>query len=62
MFVATGSFFLGQENVFPQWFRQTGLPLILAVFPLLAMLYFLVINKLKSYRSKLNQNALKILS
>lgn len=34
-FIGTGSLFLGQPQVFPDWFNQTFLPYALAFFPLL---------------------------
>ena len=41
-FVATGSFFLGQPQVFPEWLRGSAPLIVVAVLPLLAMFYWLV--------------------
>ena len=41
-FVATGSFFLGQQQVFPKAWRGSALWFIPAFLPLLAMIYWLV--------------------
>ena len=40
-FYASGSFFLGQPQVFPAWFNATPLPSLLAFFPLFVMVWFL---------------------
>jgi hypothetical protein len=37
-FYASGSFFVGQPQVFPDWFNETPLPSLFAFFPLLVML------------------------
>lgn len=42
MFIATGSFFLGQAKIFPKPMRIIPLLIILAVLPLLLMMYWLV--------------------
>lgn len=41
-FIAAGSFFLGQQQLLPEWFRNTPGPFIGAFAPLIAMLFFLV--------------------
>ncbi|MCI4644933.1 MAG: hypothetical protein MRY64_09140 [Hyphomonadaceae bacterium] len=46
MFLASGSLFLGQPQVFPDWFHATTLPIWLAFAPLLAMLVWLVLVRL----------------
>jgi hypothetical protein len=43
LFIASGSFFLGQPQVFPAWFNATPLPFLLAFSPLVAMAVWLVI-------------------
>lgn len=48
LFLASGSFFLGQPQVFPAWFNATPLPFLFAFLPLLALLYWLV----TTYRSR----------
>ncbi len=40
-FIATGSFFLGQADEFPEPLRITALLAVLALAPLLVMLYWL---------------------
>jgi uncharacterized membrane protein len=40
MFFASGSLFLGQPQVFPEWFATSPMPILLAFLPLLAMLYW----------------------
>lgn len=42
LFVASGSLFLGQMQLFPGWFRQTPLPFVLALAPLALLLFWLV--------------------
>jgi hypothetical protein len=41
LFIATGSFFLGQAHIFPEPLRIQPLLMLLALFPFLAMLYWL---------------------
>lgn len=41
MFVATGSFFLGQPKFIPSLLRISPLPIVLAVLPLLSLFYWL---------------------
>ncbi len=41
-FIASGSFFVGQPQVFPGWFNETPLPNILSFAPILIMIFFLV--------------------
>jgi hypothetical protein len=42
LFIATGSFFLGRQQIFPSVFRTTYLLVLLAVLPLLLMIFWLV--------------------
>lgn len=42
LFIASGSFFLGQQQVLPGWFRETPLPYVLALAPLVLMVFWLV--------------------
>jgi len=42
LFIATGSFFLGQQQVFPAAIRKTNLLFIPAILPLLLMIFWLV--------------------
>jgi uncharacterized membrane protein len=41
-FIATGSFFLGQQQVFPSWLRGSSLPLFFAILPLLLLIFHLI--------------------
>ena len=41
-FVATGSFFFGQPNAQPEWLRESVLPIILGLGPLVLMAFWLV--------------------
>ena len=42
-FIAAGSLFLGQPQVFPDWFNASPLPVLLAFTPLIAMVTWLII-------------------
>jgi len=42
LFIATGSFFLGRQQIFPAVFRTTYLLVLLACLPLLLMIFWLV--------------------
>ncbi len=41
-FIASGSLFLGQPQVFPGWFNNSPLPLLLAFAPLLVMVVWMI--------------------
>jgi hypothetical protein len=41
LFVATGSFFLGQQQVFPAWLRQTNVLFVPALLPLVLLMFWL---------------------
>jgi hypothetical protein len=41
-FIASGSLFLGQPQVFPGWFNRSMLPTALALMPLLVMLFWVI--------------------
>ena len=41
-FIATGSFFLGQQQVFPTAIRKTGLLIVPAVLPLVLLVFWLI--------------------
>jgi hypothetical protein len=47
-FIATGSFFLGQQQVFPAPIRRSGLLIVPALLPLALLLFWLVRVRLKS--------------
>ena len=49
-FVATGSFFLGQPQVFPPWLRGSAPIIFVAVLPLLVMFYWLARMKFRRPR------------
>jgi uncharacterized membrane protein len=54
LFIATGSFFLGQQQVFPAFLRGSTLLVILGLLPLPVLLYWLLRVRLsKSYRRNL---------
>jgi len=40
-FIATGSFFLGQQQVFPAWLRGSGVLFIPALLPLILLIFWL---------------------
>lgn len=50
MFIASGSLFFGQPQVFPQWFHDTTLPIWLGFAPLFAMVIWLVIVRMPRRR------------
>jgi hypothetical protein len=41
-FIATGSFFLGQQQVFPAWLRGSPVLLVLALLPLMLLIYWMI--------------------
>jgi uncharacterized membrane protein len=41
-FIATGSFFLGQQQVFPAWLRGSPALLVLAVLPLVLLIFWMI--------------------
>jgi hypothetical protein len=43
LFIASGSLFLGQPQVFPSWFNATPMPFLLAFAPLVAMAVWLTL-------------------
>ncbi|NWG93642.1 MAG: hypothetical protein HXY21_14220 [Parvularculaceae bacterium] len=42
LFIAAGSFFLGQQKVMPEWMRGSPVLFILALAPLAALLFFII--------------------
>ncbi len=51
LFVASGSLFLGQMQVFPVWFRESPAPYVLALAPLPFLLFWMLRVRLaKKYR------------
>jgi len=54
LFIASGSFFLGQQQVFPRWLRGSQLLFIPALLPLVLLIFWLLRIWLSgSYRKKL---------
>jgi hypothetical protein len=52
-FIATGSFFLGQQQVFPAAIRKTGLLIVPAILPLVLLVFWLVrVRFTNAYRSR----------
>ena len=42
LFIATGSFFLGQQQVFPHWLRKTKVLFLPAILPLILLIFWLI--------------------
>jgi hypothetical protein len=54
LFVATGSFFLGQQQVFPRWLRGSPALFVLALLPLVLLIFWVLRVWLSSsYRKKI---------
>lgn len=52
-FIATGSFFIGQPQVFPSFIRKTNILLVAGILPLILMIFWLFrVRFTKSYRSQ----------
>ena len=52
-FIATGSFFIGQPQVFPAFIRRTNLLFILGILPLVLMIFWLIrVRFTKTYNRK----------
>jgi len=52
-FIATGSFFIGQPQVFPAFIRRTNLLFIPGILPLVLMIFWLIrVRFTKAYKSK----------
>src|SRR5579864_122157 len=49
-FIATGSFFMGQQQVFPVWLRGSPVLMVLAVLPLMLLIFWLVRVRFTAYR------------
>ncbi|MBM3818034.1 MAG: hypothetical protein FJW14_03295 [Acidimicrobiia bacterium] len=49
--VATGSFFLGQPQVFPEPFKSSGIRPVLALLPLAVMFYWLARTRIRRRRA-----------
>jgi hypothetical protein len=48
LFIATGSFFLGQQQVFPMFVRRSNVLFMLAILPLVLMIFWLVRVRFKN--------------
>ncbi|MDO3387192.1 hypothetical protein QWI17_15220 [Gilvimarinus sp. SDUM040013] len=53
-FFASGSLFFGQPQIFPQWFNASLLPEVLAIFPILILVYGVLSVSLKGLLKRLN--------
>ncbi len=52
-FIATGSFFIGQPQVFPAFIRRTNILFIPGILPLVLMIFWLIrVRFTKAYKSK----------
>jgi len=54
LFIATGSFFLGQQQVFPAFLRKTNVLFIPAVLPLILMIFWLFRVRLTNTYKKMS--------
>jgi len=53
LFIASGSFFLGQQQVFPHWLRKTNVLFIPAILPLILLIFWLFrVRFTKGYKRK----------
>jgi len=53
LFIATGSFFIGQPQVFPAFIRKTNLLFVLGTLPLMLMIFwFFRVRFTKAYKAK----------
>src|ERR1700751_41424 len=48
LFIATGSFFLGQQQVFPVFVRGSNVLFVLAILPLVLMIFWLIRGRFKN--------------
>jgi len=53
-FIATGSFFLGQQQVFPVWLRGSPVLLVPALLPLVLLIFWLIRVRFTSVYKKLS--------
>ena len=52
LFIASGSFFLGQQQVFPKWLQGSSVLLIIALSPLAVMVFWLIRVRLTRWYTK----------
>ena len=61
LFVATGSFFLGQQQVFPSFVRGSSVLFVPAILPLVLMIFWLIRVRFKNaYEGKVSRGAGKL--
>ena len=61
LFIATGSFFLGQQQVFPAFLRGSIFPTLPALLPLPLLVYwFLRVRFGKAYKNQLSRNPVPV--
>ena len=61
LFIATGSFFLGQQQVFPAFLRGTIFLTLLALLPLPLLIYWLLrVRFSKGYMNQLSPNPVPV--
>jgi hypothetical protein len=61
LFIATGSFFLGQQQVFPAFLRGSIFLTLLALLPLPLLIYwFLRVRFGKAYKNQLSPNPVPV--
>jgi hypothetical protein len=59
LFIASGSFFLGQAQFLPEWARSSGINVAMAFAPLVAMLVHLVVVRLPKRRRRAQASLLQ---
>jgi uncharacterized membrane protein len=58
LFIATGSFFLGQQQVFPHWLRKTNVLFLPAILPLILLIFWLFrVLFTNAYKRKLESSS-----
>jgi hypothetical protein len=61
LFIATGSFFLGQQQVFPTFVRQSNVLFVPAILPLVLMIFWLIRVRFKNaYEGKVTRCGAKL--
>ena len=61
LFIATGSFFLGQQQVFPSFVRQSNVLFLPAILPLVLMIFWLIRVRFKNaYERRTTRGAGKL--
>jgi len=58
LFIATGSFCLGQQQVFPRWLRKTNVLFLPAILPLILLIFWLCrVLSTNAYKRKLGPSS-----